>query len=97
MWALVADVLIKENITKSKSIDKKVTMSTYLQTWFPITNATSTLPPDIRKMLNTRKKYNLCFNALRIPEKVKKQLPAWYHLGAENTLLASTRHEHPNA
>ena len=84
MWALVADVLIEENIAKSRNIDKEVTMNTYLQTWSPKTNMTSTLPPDIKKMLDTGKKYNLCLDALRIPENVKRQLPAWYHLGAKN-------------
>src|ERR1700722_5079252 len=48
MWALVADVLIEDNIAKSRHIDKTVTMNTYLQTWSPITNINSTLPPDIK-------------------------------------------------
>ena len=83
-WALVADVLIEENIAKSNNIDKEVTINTYLQTWSPRANGTSTLPPDLKKMLGTGKKYNLHLDTLRIPENVKKQLPAWYHLGAED-------------
>ena len=75
-WALVADVLIEENIAKSRNIDKEVTMNTYLQSWSPKTNTTSTLPLDLKRMLSTGKKYNLRLDALRIPENVKKRLPA---------------------
>src|SRR6202011_2621144 len=84
MWALVADILIEENIVKSRHVDKELTMNMYLQTWAPTNNVTSTLPPDIKKMLNAGKKYNLWLDALRILEHVKTQLPAWYHLGTEN-------------
>ena len=55
-WALVADVLIEENIAKSKNIDKEVTMNTYLQSRSPKANATSTLPLDLKRMLGTGKK-----------------------------------------
>ena len=85
-WALVADVLIEENIAKSRNIDKEVTLNTYLQSWSPKTNATSTLPLDLKRMLSMGKKYNLRLNALRIPESMKKRLPAWYHLGTEDNL-----------
>jgi hypothetical protein len=35
-------------------------------------------------MINICRKYSLSFGAFRILEDVKKELPAWYHLGAEN-------------
>src|ERR1700683_5768126 len=70
-------------------------MSTYIQTWSPTTNVTSTLPRDTKRMLNTEKKYNLYLNALRIPENVKRQLPAWYHLGAENNPAGFNRARAP--
>ena len=66
-------------------------MNTYLQSWSPKANATSTLPPDLKRMLGTRKKYNLRLDVLRIPKNVKKQLPAWYHLGAEDNLAGFNR------
>ena len=84
MWALVAEVLIEENIAKSRRIDKEVTMSTYLQSWSPTTNVTSTLPSDFKRILYTGKKYNLCLDTLRILEDIKRQLPMWYHLRAED-------------
>jgi hypothetical protein len=95
MWALVADVLIEENIAKSRNIDKEVTMNTYLQTWSPTTNMASTLPPDIKKMLNTGNKYNLCLDALRIPESIKRQLPTWYHLRAKNNPIGFNHAQAP--
>ena len=84
MWALVAEVLIEENIAKSRRIDKEVTMSTYLQSWSPTTNVTSTLLSDFKRILDTGKKYNLCLDTLRILEDIKRQLPMWYHLRAED-------------
>ena len=84
MWALVADILIEESIAVSNHINKEMTVNTYLQSWSAMVDSRSNLPPDIRKMLNVGKKYNLNLNALRIPEEIKKKLPGWYHLGAEN-------------
>jgi len=84
MWALVADVLIEESIAPSNHVDKETTINTYLQSWSPMINSRSKLPPDIKKMLTVGKKYNLNLEALRIPEGVKKELPAWYHIGVES-------------
>jgi exonuclease III len=95
MWALIADVLIEENIAASNHIDKEVTINTYLQSWSPMTDNRSKLPPDIRKMLNVGKKYNLNLEGLRIPEKVKKELPAWYHIGAEDNPAGFNRSQAP--
>ena len=84
MWALVADVLIEESIAVSAHVDKEVATNTYLQSRSPMTDSRSKLPADIKKMQTVGKKYNLNLEALRIPEEVKKELPAWYHLGAES-------------
>jgi ribonuclease HI len=46
-------------------------------------------------MLNTGKKYNLHLDALRIPESVKRQLPAWYHLGAKDNPVGFNRAHAP--
>ena len=70
MWALIADVLIEENIAKSKNIDKEVTMNTYLQSWFPKGKCNLNPPtgpqkdarhgekiqPTLRHIKNTRKR-----------------------------------------
>jgi hypothetical protein len=95
MWALVADVLIEECIAASHHIDKELTINTYLQSWSPMSNSRSKLPPDIKKMLNVGKKYNLNLEALRIPEKIKKELPAWYHIGTENNPAGFNRSRAP--
>lgn len=84
MWALVANVLIEESIAASNHVDKEVTINTYFQSLSPMTNNRSTLSPDIQKMLKVGKKYHPSFAGLRIPEKVKRELPAWYHIGAED-------------
>ena len=56
MWALVVDVLIEESIAASAHIDKEVTTNTYLQSWSPMTDSRSKLPPNIKKMLTVGKK-----------------------------------------
>ena len=46
-------------------------------------------------MLSAGNKYNLRLDALRIPESIKRQLPAWYHLGAENNPIGFNRAQAP--
>ena len=42
-------------------------------------------------MISVGKKYNLSFEALKIPEDVKRELLVWYHLGAENNPVGFNR------
>ncbi|KAH9830494.1 uncharacterized protein C8Q71DRAFT_677734, partial [Rhodofomes roseus] len=37
-------------------------------------------------LLNTAKKYNACFAAIKLSKPVKMQLPAWYHISANKQL-----------
>jgi len=86
---------LKKYTTTSPDRPMWALVADVLQSWSPITNATSSLPPDIKKMLNTGRKYGLRLDALRIPEDVKRQLPAWYHLGAENNPVGFNRMRAP--
>jgi hypothetical protein len=85
LWAFVADILIEESVAKSNNIDHNVTMNTYLQKWSPSLTPGSKLPLNLKRMLKVGRKYNAGFSAISIPHLIKKQLPAWYHLGAEDT------------
>jgi exonuclease III len=85
IWAFVADVLIEESIAKSNKIDRNVTANTYLQNWSPSLAPNSKLPLDLKRMLKVGRKYNASLSAISIPRMIKKRLPAWYHLGAEET------------
>ena len=55
MWALIANMLIKENIAKSGNIVKEVTMNTYLQSWFP-KNKHNLYPPTRPQKNDQRRK-----------------------------------------
>ncbi|KZP06554.1 hypothetical protein FIBSPDRAFT_764230, partial [Athelia psychrophila] len=85
-WAYAADDLIRRNIPKSgKTYDTRAieNQNTFLQTWAPAMHAGSKLPKDIVKFLKVAKKYNVNMEAIRVSERAKKDLPAWYHIAAE--------------
>ena len=85
-WAYVADDLIRRNLPKTgKKYDARVIKeyNPFVQTWAPAMHAQSTLPKDITKFLKVAKKYNVNMEAIRVSERAKKDLPAWYHRAAE--------------
>lgn len=82
-WALVADILIENCIAKSNNIDTDLAVNTFIQSWQPALNGKYDLPPDLRRMISTAKKYNVDLDALAIPESAKRQMPAWYHIGSD--------------
>lgn len=89
LWAYVADQLIEKCIPGSDATKEKyvnTTINTFLQTWHPDMSSTSNLPKDIKRMLTIAKKYGVCADAIRVPERVKEQLPAWFHMGSGNDL-----------
>ena len=57
----------------------------YLQKWSPSLAPSSKLPLNLKRMLKVGKKNNTSFSAISIPHLIKRQLPTWYHLGAEDT------------
>ena len=82
MWAIIADILMENSIARSKSIDKTVTINTFLQTWSPALSASSKLPPDLKRMLRVGRSYQVSLSNLNTPGHIKTQMPAWYHLGS---------------
>lgn len=83
-WALVADVLLEGQIPKSQgTIDRDVTINQFLQTWRPNTSGNSKLPRELTSLIKVSRKYNVELAALRLTDKAKKSLPAWYHIGSD--------------
>ena len=82
MWAYVADVLINKSTAKALSnISPPAQFNTYLQSWNPKLHMASKLFKDIIQMMKTGQKLGVSFEALKLSDLVKDQLPAWYHLG----------------
>lgn len=86
MWTYIADDLIRRNLPKmGKKYNNRLTknQNPFLQTWAPAMHSNLKLPKDIHKFLKIAKKYNVNMEAIRVSEKAKKDLPAWYHAAAE--------------
>lgn len=86
-WAYIADILIGECVTKSSGkVDQISKLNTFLQTWDPNTSPSSKIPHEIIRMLKIAKRSDTRFDALRISQKIRKDLPAWFHIGASERL-----------
>ena len=83
-WALIANILIGDCIAQSDNINKSLTTNTFIQSWNPAMNGKHNLPMDLQRMISVAEKYIVNLDALTIPEKAKKALPAWYHIASNN-------------
>jgi exonuclease III len=94
MWAFVADVLISENISKtSGKIASLAQINTYLQSWHPSLHSASKLSREIIQMMKTGQKFGVSFEAIKLSDLVKEQLPAWYHLGMDQQMSSLNNHK----
>lgn len=80
-WAFVAEQIIQKYPQKSPVVDMKSKMNWALQSWNESEAKDSKIPPFIKTMLRTGRKYNVGYDALVVGEKVQNNLPIWYHLG----------------
>ena len=89
MWAYVADILINNNTSKATSnVSASAQLNTYLQSWNTSLHATSKLSKDIIQMMKTGQKFGVSFEALKLSDLIKEQLPAWYHLGTGQHMVS---------
>ena len=64
-----------------------------MQSWSPSLHPASKLSKDIIQLLKTGQKLGVSFDALKLSESLKEQLPAWYHLGANQKILSLNNHK----
>jgi hypothetical protein len=84
-WAYIADELIRRNIPKEKkNLESKAAIQCFLQTWDP--KVTEGMPTELLEMMKVARKYGTTFDALTVDLEVKRQMPIWYHLGANESL-----------
>ena len=91
LWANIANVLIENSIADSNKIDDKLAVNMFLQDWKPCLIHRSKLPPDLKRMVSVAKLYGVSLEALALPEKVKRNLPIWYHLCSDKLPNGLTR------
>ncbi|TFY58490.1 hypothetical protein EVJ58_g6390 [Rhodofomes roseus] len=86
-WAFAVDIMFSLNASRDAgAIKRDAQINTFLQSWSPKTRGGSRLPEYLKKMLNTAKKYNVSFAAIKLDTQIKTALPIWYHLGATKQL-----------
>jgi ribonuclease HI len=81
-WASVTDLLI--DIAAPPPTIQKARINPFLQSWRPATRGTraNQMGSDAIRMLRIAKKYNTNLAPLRLSAHLHAQLPAWYHLAA---------------
>lgn len=90
-WTYIADALIGIAMRKRDgNADQTAKMNTFLQTWDPNLHSSKALPREVRQMLIVGKKFNVRMDTLKLPLALKRQLPIWYHIGAEQKLNSAT-------
>jgi exonuclease III len=84
-WAYVADEIIKSNTPKAKAnMDAKAAINCFLQSWDP--KIRTGMPEELLEMMKVANKYDVALEALMVDEPVMRQMPLWYHIGANDTL-----------
>ncbi|KAG1818840.1 hypothetical protein EV424DRAFT_1323668 [Suillus variegatus] len=93
-WAYVLDLLINNLKTKDANNGKRVE-NTFLQNWDPPTRGPNSrsLPNEALKIIKTAKKHNIAFALIKMSKNIKKQLPAWYNLGAPQNTYHKTKNK----
>lgn len=90
-WCFIADALIGIAMKKRDgAADQSAKMNTFIQSWDPNLHSSKALPREIRQMLIVGKKFNVRMDTLKLPPALKRKLPIWYHIGAEQDLQTAT-------
>ncbi|KAF9791076.1 hypothetical protein BJ322DRAFT_999121, partial [Thelephora terrestris] len=94
-WAYFADAIIGMDIPPSQSIDvdPESRVTPFIQSWTTRVRG-STLPEDLKNMLQTAREFNVQLAATNPSKKVKGDLPIWYHAKSDPSAkkLYKTKH-----
>lgn len=81
-WAAVADALLAKAVAAtSRNVDSIARVNTFLQTWEVSTRGAAGLPPDLRRMVQAARKYEVRMESNNPARELRNSLPIWYHLG----------------
>ncbi|KAJ7484766.1 hypothetical protein B0H11DRAFT_1722699 [Mycena galericulata] len=79
-WAPITDRIFTKNIPTQPVVPPETRKNPFLQTWTPLSRS---IPEPCNTLLKTAKEFNVKFDCLDIDEELKKQLPIWFHIGAD--------------
>ncbi|KAG1881982.1 hypothetical protein C8R48DRAFT_587415 [Suillus tomentosus] len=82
-WAFFANALIAKYVKPAPTVHPTVKINLFLQSWKPLTRK---LPPSLQRIIKAAKTYHVKWDACIIPPQVARQLPIWFHIGANQNL-----------
>jgi hypothetical protein len=90
-WAFLTDAII--NRLQPKGIRSTPDLNTFLTTWSPPRQGSraNKLPKNVLSLLKTAQTHNVTFAPLKLSKHLKKQLPAWLHIGAPPNAYHGTK------
>lgn len=92
IWAYVADAIMAGSMLKSEeSIDNRVKVLPLLQSWRTRVSPQKEVCPDIVKLINTAKDFNVRLNGIAFSRNVMQELPIWFHFAVDPKLRRITR------
>ncbi|KAF9017473.1 hypothetical protein BDZ89DRAFT_921591, partial [Hymenopellis radicata] len=78
-WALVIqDAMRNQALSTYKSMNPKILVNTFLQTWDA---NKQDLPSDMKRILKVAKDHNLILDAITISSEARREMPIWLHQG----------------
>ncbi|KAK0471378.1 hypothetical protein IW261DRAFT_1299870, partial [Armillaria novae-zelandiae] len=83
LWAYAADAVIAHNTPASEeNVSLEQRSNVFLQSWKTRTNK---LPEDLKSLVKTAQKYNVCLDGLAISPGIQRDMPIWYHVKSKAT------------
>lgn len=82
-WATIADKLIEKNLAKKwGEMEGQFLVNAFLQSINVDAHTKDEgLPPSLRQMIKTARKYEVKFAPLEIDKNLKMDMPVWLHMG----------------
>lgn len=92
LWALVANVLIAENISKSKeNLDDRIEVLPFLQSWKTKVESWGRTSLDISSLFKVAKEFNIRPDSLAFSRDIMRKMLMWYHISANPNIRKLNR------
>ncbi|KAK0468648.1 hypothetical protein IW261DRAFT_1345958 [Armillaria novae-zelandiae] len=83
LWAYAVDTVIAHHTpTSEENVGLEQRLNIFLQSWKTSTNR---LLDDLRTMVKTTHKYNVCLDGLAISPEIQCEMPIWHHIKSRAT------------
>ncbi|KAG1890712.1 uncharacterized protein F5891DRAFT_1197797 [Suillus fuscotomentosus] len=88
-WAFFANAILAKAALNSPIVKHSAKINPFLQTWSP---SQKRLPSNLRRIIQTAKKYGTRWEAITINPSIARELPVWFHIGASADLNKLNNH-----